>query len=30
VGTFTAGQHSARIVKDVVDVKHYPSGYSIL
>ncbi|QCW21976.1 hypothetical protein JessAGP_046c [Caulobacter phage Jess A] len=30
VGTFTAGQHSARIVKDVTDVKHYPSGYTIL
>lgn len=30
LGTFTAGAHSARIVKDVVNVKHYASGYTIL
>lgn len=30
LGTFTAGQHSTRIVKDTIDVKHYPSGWSIL
>jgi len=30
LGTFTAGQHSTRITKDVIDVKHYPSGWSIL
>lgn len=30
LGVFTAGQHSTRIVNDVVDVKHYPSGWSIL
>lgn len=29
-GTFTAGTHSCRIVKDVGDVKHYRSGYTIL
>ena len=29
-GTFSAGQHSTRIVKDITDVKHYPSGWSIL
>lgn len=30
LGTFSAGQHSTRIVLDVVDVKHHASGYSIL
>jgi hypothetical protein len=30
LGVFAAGQHSTRIVKDVIDVKHYPSGWSIL
>jgi len=30
VGTFTTGQHSTRVVVDVVDVKHYASGYTIL
>lgn len=30
VGTFTAGQHSARLVNDVIDVKHYPGGFVIL
>jgi hypothetical protein len=30
VGTFTAGTHSARIVRDIVDVKHYASGFTIL
>lgn len=30
VGTFTTGQHSTRLVKDVIDVKHYGSGWSIL
>lgn len=29
-GTFTAGQHSTRIVLDVIDQKMYPSGWSIL
>ncbi len=30
LGTFSAGQHSTRIVKDVIDVKHYASGWTIL
>ncbi|CAB4198781.1 hypothetical protein UFOVP1324_8 [uncultured Caudovirales phage] len=30
LGTFSAGQHSTRIVNDITDVKHYPSGWSIL
>lgn len=30
VGTMTAGQHSSRLVIDVVDVKHYASGITIL
>lgn len=30
VGTMTAGQHSSRLLIDVVDVKHYPSGITIL
>lgn len=29
-GTFSAGQHSARVVKDVIDVKHYASGWTVL
>lgn len=29
-GTFSAGQHSTRVVRDVLDVKHYPGGYTIL
>lgn len=29
-GTFTAGQHSTRLITDVIDVKHYASGWSIL
>lgn len=29
VGTFTLGSFSARIVKDVVDAKTYPVGYTI-
>lgn len=30
LGTFTLGTHSCRIVGDVIDVKHYPSGWTIL
>lgn len=30
LGTFTAGAHSTRIIKDVIDVKHYASGWTIL
>jgi len=29
-GTFDAGVHSCRVLTDVIDVKHYPSGWSIL
>lgn len=30
LGTFTAGQHSCRLITDVIDVKHYPGGFVIL
>lgn len=30
LGTFTAGQHSTRIVVDVSNVKHYGSGFTVL
>lgn len=30
LGTMTAGTHSARLVMDVVDVKHYATGITIL
>jgi hypothetical protein len=30
LGTYTLGSISCRIVNDVLDVKHYPSGYVIL
>ena len=30
LGTFSAGQHSTRMVLDVINVKHYASGWSIL
>lgn len=30
VGVMSAGQHSCRIVDDVIDVKHYASGYTIV
>lgn len=30
LGTFTLGTHSARVVNDVIDVKHYASGWTIL
>jgi hypothetical protein len=29
-GTFTAGQHSTRVVADVINVKHHASGWTIL
>ena len=28
-GIMSAGKHSTRIIKDVINVKHYPSGWSI-
>jgi len=30
LGTMAAGQHSTRLVVDVIDVKHYPAGWTIL
>lgn len=30
VGTFSAGQHSCRLVLDVTDMKHHASGFTVL
>lgn len=30
LGVMSAGQHSARLINDVTDVKHYASGWTIL